>query len=254
MTSNTTTNRYGSIAAEIYDIDKPYFALPDTAFHIEGLADVKGPILEPACGSGRTLVPLVEAGHEVVGFDTSQEMLDRCRERLDERSLSAHLSRQSMQDFAYDRAFAAVVLPAGTITLIDDYTVALAVLKRFHDALEPGGLLIVDSDPLSYLEPRGDDVRSWTAENGDLLTLHGQRTLTDRLAQRIETRIRYERWRDNRLIESQLEPMAQRFWGLEELTLAMTSVGFAEVTVTGNYKRRPPRARDWILTYEAVRG
>ena len=27
-------NRYGSIAAEIYDIDKPYFALPDTAFHL----------------------------------------------------------------------------------------------------------------------------------------------------------------------------------------------------------------------------
>ena len=32
MTSDIATNRYGSIATEIYDIDKPYFALPDTAF------------------------------------------------------------------------------------------------------------------------------------------------------------------------------------------------------------------------------
>lgn len=34
MSSDLTTNRYGSIAAEIYDLDKPYFALPDTAFHL----------------------------------------------------------------------------------------------------------------------------------------------------------------------------------------------------------------------------
>jgi SAM-dependent methyltransferase len=253
IATNTPTNRYGSIAAEIYDIDKPYFALADTAFHIDRLASVTGPILEPACGSGRTLIPLVEAGHEVAGFDPSPEMLDRCRARLAERGLTADLSDQTMEGFAYDRHFAAIVLPAATITLIDHYAVAMAVLQRFHDALAPGGLLILDSDPLSYLAHQGEDVRRWTAPNGDLLTLHGRRTLTDWVAQRSESQIRYERWRDNRLIESQLEPMAQRFWGLEELTMALQSVGFAEVSVTGGYKRRPPRARDAILTYEAIR-
>jgi SAM-dependent methyltransferase len=250
---NTTVNRYGSIAAEIYDIDKPYFALPDTAFHLGRLAAVSGPILEPACGSGRSLIPLIEAGHEVAGFDPSAEMLDRCRGRLAERGLTADLSRQTMEDFEYDRRFAVVFLPAGTITLIDRYETAIAVLKRFHDALESGGRLVIDSQPLSYLAYRNDAVRRWTAENGDLLTLHSQRLVTDWVAQRSESQIRYERWRDNRLVEAQLEPMAQRYWGLEELTLALKSVGFTEVTVTGGYRDRPPRARDEIMTYEAIR-
>jgi hypothetical protein len=35
--------------------------------------------------------------------------------------------------------------------------------------------------------------------------------------------------------------------------MALRVVGFAEVSVTGNYARRPPRARDRILTYEARR-
>lgn len=251
--SNTPANRYGSIAAEIYDIDKPYFALPDTAFHLARLADLKGPILEPACGSGRTLIPLAEAGHEVAGFDTSPEMLDRCRARLAERRLSADLSLQGMEDFAYDRRFAVVLLPVGTFTLIPEFAVGMAVLKRFHDALEPGGRLVLDTMPFTFLAHREDDLRRWTAENGDLLTVHGQRVTTNWLTQRRDALLRYERWRDNRLVESQLEPMSQRYWGLEELTLALEAVGFAEVGVLGGYEDRAPRAGDTAMTYEAVR-
>lgn len=81
MITKTPANRYGSIAAEIYDLDKPIGALPDTAFHLERLAAIDGPVLEPACGSGRTLIPLLEAGREVAGFDPSAEMLAQCAAR-----------------------------------------------------------------------------------------------------------------------------------------------------------------------------
>ncbi|HEY3799901.1 MAG TPA: class I SAM-dependent methyltransferase [Caulobacteraceae bacterium] len=253
MTLNTTTNRYGSIAAELYDLDKPFGALPDTAFHLETLADVAGPILEPACGSGRTLVPLLEAGHDVVGFDPSEEMLDRCRERCAARGYAPDLSRQRFEDFHYDRAFAAVIIPAGSFTLIEDVAVARAVLRRFHDHLAPGGRLILDISPLLILGSDAKDNRQWTAENGDLLTLHGRRVATDWLAQTGRSLLRYERWRDNRLIESQLEPMVQRFWGLDEFALALGAAGFADIGVTGNYARRAPRARDRTITFEARR-
>ncbi len=43
-------NRYGSIASEIYDLDKPFHKLPDTAFYLSRLSGVTGEILEPACG------------------------------------------------------------------------------------------------------------------------------------------------------------------------------------------------------------
>jgi len=254
MTLNTPTNRYGSIAAEIYDIDKPFGALPDTRFHLERFKGFDGRILEPACGSGRTLIPLLEAGCDVSGFDTSQEMLDRCRVRCAERGFTPYLSRQSFDDFQYDQAFDAILVPVGSFTLIDRFETAMAVLRRFYDHLAPGGMVVLDMNPLSFLAASGSDLRQWTAENGDLLTVEGQRTKVDWMGQRTEAVLRYERWRDNRLVESQLEPMVQRFWGLEEFTLALASVGFADIGVCGGYDRgRPVRANDRTMTFEARR-
>ena len=255
MTSDLTTNRYGSIAAEIYDIDKPYFALPDTAFHLERFQGFARPILEPACGSGRTLVPFLKAGLDITGFDPSPEMLDRCRDRAAEAGFSPDLSLGGYTDFAYQRRFGAILIPAGSFTLIDDFAVAMVVLRRFHDALEPGGVLVLDTQGLSYLASQVDDRRRWTAPNGDLLTLEGVRTRTDWFRQRAETTYRYERWRDHQLVETQIDVMAQRYWGLDEFRMALEAAGFADVSVVGNYDRsRGVRASDRGWTFEAVRG
>ena len=255
MTKDTTTNRYSSIAAEIYDIDKPYFALADTAFHLERFQGFARPILEPACGSGRTLVPFLKAGLDITGFDPSPEMLDRCRDRAAEAGFSPDLSLQRYADFAYDRRFGAILVPVGSFTLIDDFAVAMAVLRRFHDALEPGGVLVLDIQGLSSLASQVDDRRRWTTPNGDLLTLVGVRTRTDWLRQRAETTYRYERWRDHQLVETQIDVMAQRYWGLDEFRMALETAGFADVSVVGNYDRsRGVRGSDRGWTFEAVRG
>lgn len=255
MTSDIATNRYGSIATEIYDIDKPYFALPDTAFHLQRFEGFDRPILEPACGSGRTLIPFLKAGMDVTGFDPSPEMLDQCRDRAAEAGLSPDLSLQGYADFTYDRRFGAILIPAGSFTLIDDFAMAMAVLRRFYEALEPGGLLVLDLQGLNYLAGQADDRRRWTAPNGDLLTLEGVGTRTDWFRQRAETTYRYERWRDHQLMETQIDVMAQRYWGLDEFRMALEAAGFADVSVVGNYDRsRGARASDRGWTFEAVKG
>ena len=252
--SNTRTNRYGAIAAEMYDLDKPVGSLHDTAFHRERLAGVPGPILEPACGSGRALIPLLEAGHEVVGFDASAEMLENCKARCAERGLSPDLSQQRFEDFHYDRRFGVVFVPAGSFGLIDDFAAALAALRRFRDHLVPGGLVILDVQPVSTLAASGASRRSWTADNGDLMICETRRMKLDWIAQREEHHTIYERWRDNRMVESWLEPMALRYWGVEELTMALREAGFGQVAAIGNYdRRRAPRSGDRALTFEAVR-
>jgi SAM-dependent methyltransferase len=254
MSSQPTTNRYGPIAAEIYDLDKPCFALPDTAFHLERFAGFGRPILEPACGSGRTLVPFLQAGLDVTGFDPSPEMLDRCRTRCAEAGFAPDLSRQAYEDFAYDRRFGAILIPVGSFTLIDDFATAMDVLRRFQDHLEPGGVLVLDIQGLAFLASAGRDRRRWATPGGDLLTLDGERTATDWLRQRAETTYRYERWRDGRLVESQIDVMAQRYWGLDEFRMALETAGFARVTVSGGYdRRRGPRPGDRVWTFEAVR-
>ncbi|HXV01898.1 MAG TPA: hypothetical protein VG166_15490 [Caulobacteraceae bacterium] len=67
-------------------------------------------------------------------------------------------------------------------------------------------------------------------------------------------RTHYERRRDKVLVESQLEPMAQRFWGVEEFAFALRAAGFDEVAIAGDYDRaRPPRPTARVLAFEAAR-
>jgi SAM-dependent methyltransferase len=247
-------NRYGALCTEIYDIDKPPGCLPDVPFYLDRLVRTEGPILEAGVGTGRLLVPLLAAGFDVEGFDQSEDMLDACRRNCAAHGLSPSLRHARFQDFAYGRDFAAILVPVGTFTLVDDFAEALAVLKRFFDHLAPGGRLMIDLLPFGYLVNEKPDIRTWTAANGDLLRIEGRVADIDLLRQRRVTHDRYERWRGGHLVESELEVMAFRIWGLKEFELALAVTGFTGISVGADHQpgRRPGRSSR-ILNFEARR-
>lgn len=248
-------NRYGALCAEVYVLDKPPGALGDIRYYLDHLRPLTGPVLEAACGSGRLLIPLLEAGVPIEGFDHSEHMLARCREAADPRGLNATLSRLRFQEFAYPHPFEAIVCPAGAFTLIDDFTEALAVLRRFHDHLSPGGRLFVDLMPLAYLtNPATHHVRSWTTPAGEQLTITSTRLELDLMGQRRVSLDRYDRWRGGRLVESEVEVLATRLWGLKEFELTLKEAGFADISVCGDHRiGRPPRPSDGWWCFQAVR-
>jgi SAM-dependent methyltransferase len=248
-------NRYGEMCAEVYVLDKPPGALGDIDYYRDALGRLQGPFLEAACGSGRLMIPMLDAGFDVHGFDHSEHMLAECRQAADARGLTLKLQRASYQDFAFDQRFGAIVSPVGSLTLVDEFDAALAALRRFHDSLRPGGRLFVDIMPLAYLTttPR-DHVRSWTTPAGDLLRITSNLVELDLLAQRRVSHDRYERWRGGRLVEQELEILAIRCWGLKEFELALKEAGFADVSVCGDYRvGRPPRPGDRQWCFQAVK-
>jgi hypothetical protein len=112
---------------------------------------------------------------------------------------------------------------------------------------------MIDIMPLGYLVNERADIRTWTAANGDLLRIEGRAVEIDLLRQRRVTHDRYERWRDGRLVESELEVMAFRLWGLKEFELLLGAAGFEAVTLGADYQAGPPRRSSRILNYEARR-
>lgn len=248
-----TLNRYGSLCAEIYDLDKPVGSLFDIPYYQGRLKALDGPILEAAVGTGRLYIPLLEAGLDVTGFDHSPDMLRVCRHNAEARGLTPKLTQARFQDFVFDQAFAGLIVPTSSFMLVDDFTDALAVLGRFYDALASGGLLLVDLPPLSFFETPGG-VRSWTAANGDLLRLRSERVTTDPVGQRRVNHDTYERWRDGRLVDSQLELFAYRVWGWKEFEMALALAGFTDIEVGANYRPgRTPKPGDGILNFAARR-
>src|SRR5688500_11704604 len=53
-----------------------------------------GPILDLACGTGRTTLPMAAAGFEMIGVDASEPMVARAREKASEQGLAVEFHVQ----------------------------------------------------------------------------------------------------------------------------------------------------------------
>jgi len=105
---------------------------------------------EPACGSGRLMVPLAQLGWSVHGFDLSAGMLAFAQQRFKDHGVKCGLSEQAMQDFqlpgfgtpdfrGYDIAFNFVSTFKYLLTEQD----ARAHLQCVADHLAPGGIYLL---------------------------------------------------------------------------------------------------------------
>ncbi len=248
-------NRYGKLASWIYHLDKPIgHSFGDLEYYRQRLAGCDGPILEPAVGNGRILIPMLEMGLAIEGFDASQDMLDYCRQECLSRGLLPTLTCQTFEQFSYDRRFAAIIMPAGSFQLITQTASAMAVLMRFRDHLLPGGRLILDIDPIESIVAQASPVRSWAVGGGDLLTMTCHRAEIDYVKQTTLSHLHYQHWRDSTLLSAELDLFHLRWWGVDELAFALREAGFVDVVVSGDYQHgRQPRKGDRIISFEASR-
>ncbi len=66
--------------AEVYDA---VYADRDDVGFWQAMADAgDGPVLEIGCGTGRVMLALARAGHDVTGLDLSTPMIERARAKL----------------------------------------------------------------------------------------------------------------------------------------------------------------------------
>jgi len=246
---------YGRLATEIYELDKPVGRpFPGLAYYTRQLAGVSGRILEPACGTGRFLVPLLEAGLAVEGLDSSPDMLAVCRQHSLDRGLDPVLREADMTALAEPGAYQAVIIPAGSFMLLDRRDAAPRALAAFREALVPGGRLIADVDPPHLAAgPPVTSARYWERDPY-LWTMQVMSTSYDGAANQETSLLRYEKWRDGGLVATELQRFRLQYWSLPEFGRLLADAGFTDVTVTADYREgQPPGPDDDVWTFHAAR-
>jgi SAM-dependent methyltransferase len=124
-------------------------------------------ILEPACGSGRLLIPLARCGYYVVGYDISDEMVAYTRDKIEKAGLSpsAEVILGDMRTARFKDTFDAALNLLNTIGYLISDDDILNHFKAMSYSLRKGGLYIVElscaNENLSN-EERPDD--TWVAE------------------------------------------------------------------------------------------
>jgi len=118
-----------------------------------------GGVLELGCGTGRVLLPLLEAGVDVVGLDSSVEMLAFLAKRLQDGGISGvQLVEADMASFNLNRQFDLIFLPCNTYSSLtaDERRAALVCIR---DHLRSGGRFaasIFNPERLVELEARSE--------------------------------------------------------------------------------------------------
>ncbi|NDJ21644.1 methyltransferase domain-containing protein [Nostoc sp. B(2019)] len=115
-----TSTIYGPLCTEVYDITKPIGGkYPDVPYYIKHLSQIGGRILEAMVGTGRLLIPLLEAGMNVEGIDTSPDMLAICRKHCVERGLNPVLHHGDIENLNIPGKFSAIAVSFGSFMLLE---------------------------------------------------------------------------------------------------------------------------------------
>ncbi|MGO3833891.1 MAG: class I SAM-dependent methyltransferase [Microbacteriaceae bacterium] len=231
----STANAYESLAARVYELDKPTgHSFGDIEFYAELLDGCTGPILEPAVGSGRFLIPMLQRGFMVSGTDPSEHMLAICEREAARAGVRARLAVAAFGEQAWPERYEAIVVPAGSIQLIATFDETREALRKMLSQLAPGGRLVLDLDSLAGLAEPAGPARSWQ-DGAHTLTLVSSIEERDFSAQRLTQQLRYERWNGPVLEQQELQRFTLRFWGVEEMRLLLEGLGAETVTVHADY-------------------
>jgi SAM-dependent methyltransferase len=132
-------------------------------------------VLDLACGWGRHLALLVQAGHRVTGLDRSLPLLRRARRELasrgthsepgtfdETRLIAADLLRLPLVDQAFD----AVLNLATSLGLFLDDADAVRALDEMRRVLRPGGRLLLEGMHRADVEAHFAARDTWTLPDG----------------------------------------------------------------------------------------
>ena len=161
-------NYYGSLCTVMYELLHPVAPKDELQFYLQ-YANKKMTILEPLCGTGRFLVPFLERGLNITGFDMSKEML----EQLYKKAPDAQVFNSSIEGFCCKQKFDYIFITSGSFSLFLEEEVAFNVLVKMKELLTSKGKFIFAVETTANIVPNTkdylEDSRVKTKEGYDLV-------------------------------------------------------------------------------------
>lgn len=190
------------LRARFYDVDMgANNSGADIGFYASQAKNASGPILELGCGTGRITLPLVQAGCQVLGLDSSSAMLHQLRSKAqailtaDERQ-RLHLVQADMRAFRFDRRFALVLCPYAAFNYLITTEDQASCLEGVRAHLPTGGRFLVDNFVPHYdllCRPDGERMFDFRRPLGDGRFLERHKSIVKDRAAQVNVVTRYYR-------------------------------------------------------------
>jgi len=232
---------YAKLSTEFYDREPHHNAAQAEAFYLNQAQASEGLILEPMCGTGRFLIPMLQKGLSAEGFDASEYMLDALRQKCAALRISnPPVWQQFVQEFNNDKRYSMIFIPYGSWGLIINHDDALSGLIAMHNHLAIGGKLLLEIETThSVSYPLGvwrssDHVRpDKSILRVQVLPSYNPET------QLFSASCRYESIQNGVIIESESEQFEQYLYREDEMDQLLAHVGFRSINRYQDYDKSP---------------
>lgn len=243
-----TLDTYLSLCTEVYDLSKPNPPEDAYAFYRDYAMKANGPILEPMCGSGRFLLPLLGEGFNVHGFDASDHMLASLHAKSKAKNLEPTVWKGFVEELKRPKKYNLIFIPSGSFCLIIDPASVISSLKTLYDHLSDDGVLLFEGETLKAVPPldvwRGS---VWHKPNGQMIMLSSLATMKNNVCNSIG---KYELIHSNSIIHTEIEELKVRIYDSLELTEILKSCGFKVRTIKAFDSSASPDENDEAVVYK----
>lgn len=244
-----TLNTYLSLCTEVYELSKPNPPEDVYAFYRDYAMRANGPILEPMCGTGRFLLPLLEEGFNVHGFDASDHMLKVLHAKAKTKNLDATVWKGFVEDLKRPEKYNLIFIPSGSFCLIIDLATVKSALQAIYDHLSDNGVFLFEAETLNAVPQQG----IWRGSVWPKLT--GQKIILSQLAT-MESDIctslcKYELMESGKIIHTEIEELRVKIYDQDQLVEMLKAVGFKHIHTLKAFDRSSqPANLDESIVYE----
>jgi SAM-dependent methyltransferase len=227
----TNGDTYFGDGAGLYDLFHPDIDVEeDINFYYDLLKDDAGVSLEPGCGTGRFLLKLLERGINIEGVDSSQEMLDICRQKANKIGINPMLYHATMQNFNISKEYDSIIIPFSSFMLITQFDDVRKTLLNFYKHLSSRGQLIIEIAAWHNIRPFEfedqwlvDDIQHLSENKFVIQNVSESNDYFEGLRRII---LKYEFFENNELIKTSSQQMLVKLYNKLEFQLLVESVGF----------------------------
>lgn len=245
----TTLDTYLSLCTEVYDLSKPNPPEDAYAFYRDYAMKTNGPILEPMCGTGRFLLPLLEEGFNVHGFDASKHMLEALHTKAKAKNLEPTVWKCFASDLKQSEKYNLIFIPSGSFCLIIDLEQVEKSLKAIYDHLADGGIFLFEAETLQTVPEQGVWRGSiWHKPNGQKIILSQLATMQDDICTSL---CKYELMEAGKITHTEIEELRVKIYEQDQLMEMLKSAGFKRIrTLKAFDPSSGPANQDASIVYE----
>jgi SAM-dependent methyltransferase len=249
-----TPSLYLNLCTEFFDLEKPVAPHEEYAFYAHYAAQATGPILEPMCGSGRYLIPMLEDGYTVDGFDASPFMIKALKKKCAQKNLNPHVWEQFLEGVPTEKLYNLIFIPDSSFCLFLNPAQIRMCLQKIYSLLQKGGTFVFDLETI-YAVPAKMGIwqgKVFTKPDGTHLM---QSTLPLPIENNIATVVcRYELIDKTEIIKTEMEYFQIKLYYPTEMDILLKEVGFSHIKRVQAYDHDlSPAAHDYTIVYECIK-